>query len=154
MYMKRYQPKAMNSAICPSCRGKSFLYRSGKVICTNCGDTLGQTFNKYGAKKTVFNGHRYDSKFEANVAQDLDLKLRAGELKEVRRQVKIPLEAYGKHIFNYYIDFVVTHEDGHLEYIEAKGKETDLWKAKWKMLEGRLKEEDPTAEMTLIKQGR
>ena len=33
--------------------------------------------NKYGAKKTEYNGRKYDSKFEASVAADLDIRLKA-----------------------------------------------------------------------------
>ena len=154
MYTQRYKPESIKKAICPECKGTSFLYSKGKVVCQNCGEVLGKTYNKYGAKKTTYNNHKYDSKYEASVAEDLDLRLRVGEVKEVQRQIKIPLEAYGKHIFNYYIDFIAIHNDGHKEYIEAKGQETDLWKAKWKMLEAKLATEEPASEMTLLKQGK
>jgi uncharacterized Zn finger protein (UPF0148 family) len=142
----------MKAAKCDKCGSSSLLYGKGKLTCRNCDHVIGKTFNKFGAKKTEFKGHRYDSKFEAQVAEDLDLRLKAGDIKEVARQVKIPLEAYGSHITNYIIDFVITHNDGHLEYLEAKGYETDTWKMKWKMLEAKLSLEDKSAEMVLLKQ--
>lgn len=152
MHRQINKPNSMKSACCPHCGSTRLMLKGSKLTCTNCDEVLGQTFNKFGAKKSTYNGFNYDSKFEANVAQDLDLRLRVGEIKGIERQVKIPLVAYGKHITNYFIDFVVTHNDGHLEYVEAKGYETDVWKMKWKMLEGKLALEDPSAEMTLIKQ--
>lgn len=154
VYRKQYQPNEIKNGKCPRCLSKQFLHSGGNITCQNCGLPLGKTFNKYGAKKTAFKGKIYDSKFEAGTAEYYDTLLGVGEIKEVQRQVKIPLEAYGVHIFNYFIDFIVIHHDGHLEYVEAKGQETDVWKAKWKMLEGKLALEEPTSEMTLIKQGK
>lgn len=153
MYRKTFAPDQPKDGECPKCHSKRLLFSRGVLSCSNCDYVIGKTFNKYGAKKTEYNGHRYDSKFESQIAQDLDTRLKAKDIQEVERQVKIPLEAYGKHIFNYIIDFVITHNDGHKEYLEAKGYETDLWKAKWKMLEAKLELEDKTAEMTLLKQG-
>lgn len=141
----------MKSAKCPKCGSKTLLYGQGKLTCRDCSHVIGKTYNKYGAKKSTYNGYNYDSKLEANVAQDLDTRLKAKDIKHVEKQVKIPLQAYGKHITNYFIDFVITHNDGHLEYLEVKGMETDVWKLKWKMLEAKLDQEDKSAEMTIIK---
>lgn len=153
-YIKRYEPKDMKNGKCPKCHLKRFKYSKGSITCDNCGTTIGKQFSKYGAKKQEYAGNMYDSKFEAGTAEYLDTLLMAGEIASVDRQVRIPLEAYNVKIFNYIIDFVVTHHDGHKEYVEAKGYETDIWKAKWKMLEAKLALEDPTAEMTLLKQGK
>ena len=152
-YTKKYQPDDIKDGKCPECESKRLIYQGGKIKCYNCSTTIGQTFNKYGAKKQEFKGTIYDSKFEAGVAEYYDTLLVANEVKEVLRQVRIPLEAYGKKIFTYIIDFIVIHHDGHKEYVEAKGYETDLWKAKWKMLEAKLAVEEPLSEMTLLKQG-
>lgn len=152
MYKKVNAPDPMKSAECPECHSKRLMLGSGKLTCTNCGHVIGKTFNKYGAKKSTYNGYNYDSKFEAQVAQDLDIKFSCKEIRKVERQVRISLDAYGKHIANYIIDFVVTHNDGHIEYIEAKGYETDVWKMKWKMFEAKMELEDPSAELTIIKQ--
>ncbi len=91
--------------------------------------------NKYGAKTSVHNGISYHSKKEAGYAAQLELRLRAGDIKEIKRQVSIPLDVNGRHICNYIIDFVVTLADGTLEYIEVKGFETDVWRIKWKLFE-------------------
>ena len=107
--------------------------------------------NKYGAVKQTYNGYSYDSKKEAAYAMELDLRIKAKDIKSWDRQKKIELEAYGKHICNYYIDFVITHNDGKKEYVEVKGFETDLWKLKWKMFVAKLREEEPSAVATLVK---
>lgn len=36
--------------------------------------------NKFGAASTEYNGIRYNSKFEAAQAEELDLRLKAGEI--------------------------------------------------------------------------
>lgn len=149
---KQYKPDDIKNGQCPKCFSKRLLYAKGKVTCDNCGTTIGKTFSKYGAKKQEFNGNMYDSKFEAGVAEYYETLLIANEIKEVKRQVRIPLEAYGIKVFTYIIDFILIHHDGHKEYVEAKGYETDIWKAKWKMLEAKLAIEEPTSEMTLLKQ--
>lgn len=154
MYRKYNQPQSIKSAECNICYSKRLLYSRGKLTCNDCGNVIGATYNKYGRKKTEYNGYNYDSKFEAEVAQDLDLKLKVGEITNVEKQVKISLQAYGKHITNYFIDFVVTHKDGHLEYIEVKGLALDTWKLKWKMLEAKLALEEPSSEMTLIQKNK
>lgn len=90
-----------------------------------------QSYNYYNTKKQGKN----DSKFEAGKAQELALLLKAKEIKGFTEQVKIPLEVNGFHICNYYIDFVIEHNDGTTEYCETKGYATDVWKLKWKLFE-------------------
>ncbi len=107
--------------------------------------------NKYNAKKTVFGGRKYDSKFEAKVAADLEWRKKAGELKEIIPQFKIPLAVNGHHIANYYMDFKVIHKDGQVEFIEVKGFETPVWRMKWRILEAIKDEIEPGVELTLIK---
>lgn len=76
-----------------------------------------------------------DSKFEAGKAQELELLKKAGEIKDFQEQVKIPIEVNGYHICNYFIDFVIHHNDGSTEYLETKGFSTPVWKLKWKLFE-------------------
>lgn len=47
--------------------------------------------NKYGAKKTVVGDIKFDSKKEANRWMELQLLERAGEISDLRRQVKVEL---------------------------------------------------------------
>ena len=88
---------------------------------------------KYHNKHTQYAGHSYMSKLEADVAWQLDMRIKTGEVKSYQRQVRIPLEVKGKHICDYIIDFVVKCTDGTTEYLEAKGFETEVWRLKWKI---------------------
>ena len=89
------------------------------------------SYKYYNVKK--FNGR--DSKFENGKAQELELRKKAKDIKDFQEQVKIPLVVNGYHICNYFIDFVIEHNDGTLEYCETKGYATDVWKLKWKIFE-------------------
>lgn len=106
--------------------------------------------NKYKAKKQEFNGIQYHSKKEAAYAHELSIRKAAGEIKDWERQTKISLDVNGKHIANYYIDFVVYHNCETLEYVEVKGFETPEWRLKWKLfhaLYGHL----PNVLLTVVK---
>jgi len=113
-----------------------------------------RNFNKYRAIKTLYKDEWYDSKLEANCAMELDLLQRAGQIVEYKRQVKIDLIAWEKKICMYKIDFVVLHNDGHSEYLEAKGMVTRDWKLKWKLLEAQLAHTDANATMSLYVKAR
>lgn len=89
--------------------------------------------NKYNARRTKYNGRYYDSGLEAAYAEDLDWRIKAGEIKEWEPQHKIDIRVNGVHIANYYIDFKITFTDGHVEYHEVKGYETDVWRMKWRL---------------------
>lgn len=106
--------------------------------------------NKFNAKKAVYNGTRYDSGLEAHVAEQLDFLLKAGELVEVKRQVKIPLMVNDVLICNYIIDFVVVDKYGQKKYIEAKGFRTALWEMKWKLCMALGNQIDPGAEWEVV----
>jgi len=70
-----------------------------------------------------------------------------------QEQVKIPLVVNGYHICNYFIDFVIEHKDGTLEYREAKGFATDTWKLKWKIFEA-IYSDKPNVILTVEYQGK
>lgn len=106
--------------------------------------------SKYGAKKTDYNGIQYHSKKEAGYAAELDLRIKANDIKSWTRQECIRLDVNGFHICNYYIDFVVTHNDGSLEYVEVKGFETEVWRLKWKLFES-LYSNLPNTTLTVVK---
>ena len=90
--------------------------------------------NKLNAQSQVYNGIRYDSKLEAAYAQQLDIRLKLGEIESIERQVKLDLRVNGKHLRNYYIDFKETYPDGSIVYTEVKGFPTELWKMKFDLL--------------------
>ena len=89
--------------------------------------------NKFGAKKTLYNGEMYDSKREADYAFELNMRVRAGELRDWKRQVPIDLTVNGVKICTYRIDFLeIAKDDGEM-WTEVKGHETPDWKLKWKL---------------------
>lgn len=89
--------------------------------------------NKYNSHRTMYNGRYYDSALEASYAEELDWRKHAGEVLEWEPQYKIDLTINDIHITNYFIDFKVILSDNRVEYHEVKGKETDLWRLKWKL---------------------
>ena len=89
--------------------------------------------NKYNARKTKYNGRYYDSGLEASYAENLDWRIKAGEITEVIPQYKISIDLNGEHIANYYMDFKVVLSDGRIEMHEVKGMETPLWRMKWRL---------------------
>lgn len=52
--------------------------------------------NKFGAKTATFDGRTYHGIKEANYAAELDLRVRAGELREWRPHVPIELRVNGE----------------------------------------------------------
>lgn len=89
--------------------------------------------NKYNAKSSIYNGIAYHSQKEAAYAQELDLRIKAKDIKSWKRQERIDLKVNKQHIANYYVDFLIYHNDGTKEFIEVKGFETELWRLKWKI---------------------
>jgi hypothetical protein len=110
-----------------------------------------RTKSKYNNKTKQYNGRTYDSIKEANHAEELDWRMKAGEIKEVIPQYKIDLRVNGKHICNYYVDFKVVKADGSIEFQEVKGVVLPLWQLKWRLLEALIDEIEPGAEMIVIK---
>lgn len=108
--------------------------------------------SKWGrAKKTQVNGKSYDSKFEASYARDLRLRLKAGEIKAWESHVRIPLIVKQFHVSDYYVDFLIYHNDNTIEYVETKGLKTAVFALKWKILEA-MTHDDPTVRLTLVMQ--
>lgn len=96
--------------------------------------------SKYGNKKTEYNGYKYMSKFEAKVAQELDLRMKAGEFVNVEPQYRVKLYVYlpdGKKadLFTYICDFRCERPDGTYLLVEAKGHVTDTYRTKRKILD-------------------
>jgi hypothetical protein len=94
---------------------------------------VGTKPNKYKNVRTEYGGIKYDSKFEAEFAQKLDLMKICGQIKSWRRQVPFNIRVEGKNICKYIIDFEILHNDGKFEYIEIKGVETAAFKLKRKL---------------------
>lgn len=115
---------------------------------------LQRSANKYHANSTQYNGLTYHSKLEAAYAQELDIRVRAKDIKSWDRQVKLDLKLNGQHITNYYIDFIITHNDDSREFVEVKGFETETWRLKWRILEATFDDfkKHPDDRLTVIKQ--
>lgn len=101
-----------------------------------------QRYSKYRAKRTEYNGEVYDSKFEAGVARELDMRLRAGDIAAVERQfqvVCIPYTQDGRPMpalaVRHKVDFRITHHDGSYELVEAKGLELADYQMRRRWLE-------------------
>lgn len=103
------------------------------------------------AKKANYNGYIYDSKFEAHQAYELDMLMRAGEIKSWERQVNLPLKVNGYKVCDYKIDFIAYHNDDIIEYIEVKGIAFPVWRLKFKLFEA-LYSDKPNVKLTVIKQ--
>jgi hypothetical protein len=111
-----------------------------------------QTKNKYKAKKTMFNGMKYDSKKEAEYAMWLTSEMKAGRIKDWQKQVRFDLYGENKSRICYYkADFVIDYEDGTKEIVDVKSKitETPYFRLKWKLLEDKYKYEIKRGEVKL-----
>lgn len=106
--------------------------------------------NKYGAKTCHYNGVSYHSKKEAGYAAELDLRVKAKDIKAWRRQVKVSLDMNGFHIANYFCDFVIEHNDGSEEYVEVKGFVTEIYRLKRLVLEATFLHDNPGIKYTVI----
>lgn len=96
--------------------------------------------NKYGNKKTEYNGVIYDSKYEAEIAMELHLRMKAGEFLNIEPHHPIKLYVYGKdgnkiNMFKYYVDFKCQKPDGTYLLVEAKGHRTQIYTIKKKILQ-------------------
>lgn len=106
---------------------------------------------KYHNQTKEYNGKWYDSKFEANFAEELDWRKKAGEIKEVIPQFKISIDINDHHICNYFIDFKVINSDDSVTFYEVKGFVTQLWNLKWKLTMALAEEIEPGAEWIIVK---
>lgn len=108
--------------------------------------------NKYNAKKTMFEGMKYDSKKEANKAVELSMLKKSKQIKDFEAHKKIELFGQnGTRVCNYFADFWITHNDGTIEILDIKSKitETSIFRLKWKMLEDKYKYELSRGEVRL-----
>lgn len=117
-----------------------------------------QVYSKYRAKRTEYNGEVYDSRFEAGVARDLDIRLRAGEIAAVERQFQVVCVPYNRHgdpvptlAVRHKVDFRVTNLDGSFELVEAKGLELADYQMRRRWLEAFWLPEHPDHTYTVVK---
>lgn len=158
MFRQQYDIPKGGTLTCPECKGKRFLLKGSKATCQNCGWTMkGAASNKFGAIKTEYNGKRYDSKYEAGVAAELDLRLRTGDILEVIPQFKVEMWAYRENglkafMVKHKIDFRIQLRDGSYELVEAKGRETPDYVWRRKFLENIWLPDHPDYVYRVVKQ--
>lgn len=92
----------------------------------NPGRPVSARVNKFAAEKTTAaDGVVLDSGHEARVYQDLQLRVAAGEITDLRRQVRINLDVNGQRICWIKVDFVYRDRaTGQLVHAEAKSPVT------------------------------
>ena len=87
--------------------------------------------HKFHAQRTEYDGAQYASKKEAHYAQELDLRVRAGEVVFYLRQV--PFHLPGGVIYR--VDFAEFWADGTVHFVDVKGMRTKGYIVKQKLVE-------------------
>lgn len=160
MFKQTKDLQQSKSFTCPECASTRFRVGGGKITCTNCGFELKTARgNKYGARRTEFNGKSYDSGFEADVAATLELRKVGKDIKDYDIQYKIEAWAHlpdGTRAFlvKHKVDFRIHHNDGSFELYEAKGIETDDYKWRRRFLENLWLPLHKDHTYTVVKQNR
>lgn len=93
-----------------------------------------QKRSKYGAKKTVVDGIKFDSMAEAARYGALKIIQAAGLISELRLQVRYDITVNGKKICRYIADFVYI-ENGKEVVEDVKGMKTPVYNLKKKLME-------------------
>lgn len=89
---------------------------------------------KYGNKKVVIDGIKFDSKREAQRYGALQLMLKAGLISNLRMQVPYQITVNGKKVCRYVADFVYS-ENGKEVVEDVKGMKTPVYNLKKKLME-------------------
>jgi hypothetical protein len=90
--------------------------------------------SKYHNQPQVVDGIRFDSAREARRWCELQTLERAGEIRELRRQVEYPIEVNGVRVCYYVADFVYRTPDGKTVVEDAKGLRTPVYALKCKLM--------------------
>lgn len=89
--------------------------------------------SKYGNKKVIVDGIKFDSKREAQRYGALQLMLKAGLISNLRLQVPYQITVNGMKVCKYVADFV--YEDKGVEIVEdVKGMKTPIYNLKKKLM--------------------
>lgn len=146
MHTIKRQKDDLTKVQCSECDSKLVIYQRGIITCRNCGHVIydpknDKKRNKYGAVRTVArDGLKRDSKFEASIADELWVRKQSGDILDYDTQFKVVMPIYDKDgevvdKVTHKIDFRIHHKDGSYELYEAKGKETDDYKWRRRLLE-------------------
>ena len=91
--------------------------------------------SKYNAKITFVDDIRFHSMKEANRYLELKLLVRAGEIRDLKLQVKYSFDVNGVHICNYYADFVYfDYRFSKVIVEDSKGKRIQPYPIKAKLM--------------------
>lgn len=106
--------------------------------------------SKYGNVRTTVDGITFHSKAEAGRWRELKVRERAGEIVELKRQPRFPIYGGIFRVATYVSDFayyeVPIHAKSRLVVEDVKGKETEAFKLKWKIVTAHY----PTIDWRLI----
>lgn len=103
----------------------------GETVATDKNKNGGKR-GKYGNIKAEAEGIKFHSRREANRWMALRLMEKAGEIKDLQRQVAYPIEVNGIKICDYIADFV--YEKGEIVVEDAKGYRTEIFNLKAKLM--------------------
>jgi hypothetical protein len=91
---------------------------------------------KYGNRKTELDGVTFDSAKEARRWSELNLLQRAGQIRDLRRQVRYPLKVEGKLICTLVADFAYEDAEGGTVVEDTKSdftRKLPVWRIKSKL---------------------
>ena len=94
---------------------------------------------KYNNRKVEIDGHKFDSKLEAQYYTFLKHKKATGKIKDFNLQPRYTLQETFKRdgktyrSITYIADFEVLHNDGSTQVVDVKGMMTDAFKIKAKL---------------------
>lgn len=113
--------------------------------------------SKYGAVRQTYNGYNYDSRLEASRAYELDMLVKAKQIKGYERQFKVDLYFYNKAgdqipFRSWKVDFCVDNGDGTFTLEEVKGMETVDFKMKRDILQKIWLPDNPEYSLIILKQ--
>lgn len=80
--------------------------------------------NKFGAIKTTLDGHRFDSKREAAVYADLNVRVKAREIVQLQVHPQFEITVNGNLIAKYKADFSFKEISGRFRVIDVKSPAT------------------------------
>lgn len=156
MYRQRYGIRNRRETEC-RCDHPVWTHKDlMKCIAVGCGcdQFKARKANKYGAIKTEIHGLKQlaDSGYEGNVGAELLYLKRAGEIKEVEQHYPIEIMVDGHVFIKHKVDYRVTHNDGTIELVEAKGAETEGYRIIRKAIEMIYVPANPGTRYTVVKQ--
>lgn len=98
--------------------------------------------HKYGARKTIVDGIKFDSQLEAKYYYHLMTLKQLDQVKEIELQPEFLIQDKKKYKGEtirrivYKLDFKVVYNDGYTEYIDVKGMTTPVSQLKLKLVKG------------------